>query len=145
LLKLNLLAKLLIGIIKLFLVVEHNRVSGTEHKLQNRSKPSDVPAGHRFGDDSTRADAKFWIPSSFFSSPSGTPRFRDERSVLASTLGAERVAQGRGRVDHEIIFRPEDGVAQGAGSIRRGIKRQYHRQSAPRIQKQLQNETNFAA
>lgn len=67
-LKLNLRAKsCVIGIIKLFLVAEHNPVSGTEHRLQNRSKPRDVPAGRRFGDDDTHADAEFSIPSSFFS------------------------------------------------------------------------------
>lgn len=81
------------------------------------------------------------LPWIYISRP--TASHRDSR-VTRSAIGAQRLTQGRGPVDNEIIFRPEDLATQRTGTACRNIKRQYYGQPAPWVQEQLQNEAHLA-
>lgn len=59
-------------------------------------------------------------------------------------IRAETVAEGRRGADDEVIFRLECALAQGAAVIGGDVER-HHRQPAPGIQEQLQDETYLAA
>ena len=61
----------------------------------------------------------------------------------ASVAGAEPIAEGRGSLYDEVISGLEDSMAKRAGITLRGFEGHYRR-AAPRVQEQLQDETDLA-